>query len=316
MLGHGSINNYAMDETLYSKIYKLNNIGEYANDGTSAWPISADPKTFKYHVPTNHFEIDIWELMQHCTLTHSSIQKTRTTGSYDYRLYLNVHKFYHVGSRDKDTVNVIDWENPGTPRAVMKKEWFGTPADDYYFSTSAAYLDFTDGTTTRYTKNWLGRVTANYVEGLQVQLTAPRRYGFYWSTNGVDKFNFTLYIYDINGDGVEGDDAILGTSDMTYNTQDKMDPQKYDCVDDAEVANQYMYFLIDNVLYTSNVNHNSATNDLAVMFTDMLTNEGTNANPDKIDLEVDYVRVYQYDGKRDIVTRETEDFNNNNHFGY
>ena len=316
MLGHGSLNNYAMDETLYAKVYKLNNTGEYAYDGTSTWPESTDPKTFKYQVPSNHFEIDIWELMQHCTLTHSSIQKTRTTGSYDYRLYLNVHKFYSVGARGKDVVNVIDWDNPGTPRAVMKKEWFGTPEDDYYFSTSASYLDFTDGKTTRYTKNWLGRVTAEYVENLQIQLTAPRRYGFYWSTNGVDKFNFTLYIYDINGDGVEGDDAILGTSDMKYNTQDKMNPQDYDCVDDAEVANQYMYFLIDNVLYTSNVNHNNATSELAVMFTDFLTNEGTDENPDKIDLEVDYVRVYQYDGMRDIVTRETEDFNNNNHFGY
>ena len=322
MLGHGSFNNYAIEETLFSKVYRLNNVGDYAYDGKSTWPESTNPATYKYQVPTNCFEIDIWELMQSCTLAHSSYQKTRTTGSYDYRLYLNVHKFYSVGSRGQATVNVIDWDNPGTPRAVMKKEWFGTPEDDYYFSTSAAYYDFTDGKITRYTTTKGGLfnsqtyVTANYAESLQIQLTAPRRYGFYWSTNGVDKFNFTLYIYDVNGDGIEGDDAILGTSDMTYNTQDRMNPQDYDCIEDAEVANQYMYFLIDNVLYTSNTKHNDATSDLAVMFTDMLTNEGTADNPDKIDLDVDYVRVYQYDGRRDIITRETEDFNNNNHFGY
>ena len=316
MLGHGSINNAAIEETLFSKIFKLNNKGEYAYDGTTAWPISTDPKTYKYQMPTNYFEIDIWELMQNPSLTHSTLRKSKTTGSYDYRLYLNVHKFYSVGSRNQATVNVIDWNNPGTPRAVMKKEWFGTPSDDYYFSTSARYLDFTDGNTTRFTKDWLGRTTANYAEALQKQLTAPRRYGFYWSTNGVDKFNFTLYIYDINGDGVEGDDAILGTSDMKYNVQDKMDPANYDCINDAEVANQYMYFLIDNVLYTSNPGHQNATADNAVMHTDMLTDNGTAANPDKTTLDIDYLRLYQFDGKRDVVTRETEKFNNGNHFGY
>ncbi len=316
MLGHSSMNNYAIGESLYGKIYKLNNTGEYAYDGTSTWPISTDPKTYKYQIPTNYFEIDIWELMQHPERVNSTLQKTRTTGAYDYRIWLNVHKFYSVGARNQATVNVIDWDNPGTPLAVMKKEWFGTPADDYYFSASPNYLDFTDGKTTRMTKDWLGRITANYVEALQKQFTAPRRYGFYWSTNGVDKFNFTLYIYDINGDGIEGDDAILGTSDITYNTQDKMNPQDYDCVSDAEVANQYMYFLFDNILYTSNSKHSNSTAENAVMHTDMLTDEGTAANPDKIDLDIDYLRVYQLDGRRDIITRETEDFNNGNHFGY
>ena len=314
MLGHGAYNNWAMEETLYSKVYKLNNTGEYAYDGTTTWPVSTDPRTYKYQVPTNYFEIDIWELMQNNGIAHSSTQSSKLTGFYDYRLYLNVHKFYSVGARSNSTVNVIDWDNPGTPRAVMQKEWFGSK--EYYFSTSAAYHDFTDGSTTRFTKNWLGRVTANYVESLQKQLTAPRRYGFYWDTNGVDKFNLTLYIYDANGDGIEDDNMILGTSDMSYNTDSGKNPQNYDCVNDAEVANQYMYFLFDNVLYSSNPKHSSATSDNAAMHTDMLTNDGTSANPDKIDLDIDYVRVYQFDGRRDIVTGETESFNNGNHFGY
>ncbi|MBR6503008.1 MAG: hypothetical protein IKT42_06145 [Clostridia bacterium] len=316
MLGHGVMTNYAMDESLYGKVYKLNDTGKYAYDGKTVWPISNDLTTYKYQVPTNYFEIDIWELMQSNGLLYSSYQKTSTTGSYDYRLYLNVHKFYSVGARSQATVNVIDWDNPDTPRGVMQKEWFGEPSDDYYFSASAAYYDFTSGSVTRYTKDRSGRVTAKYNEDLQIQLTAPRRYGFYWSTNGVDKFNFTLYIYDVNGDGIEGDDAIVGSSSINYNTQDGMKPSNYDIVNDAEVANQYMYFIIDNVLYTSNAKHNDATEEVAVMFTDMLTNEGTTANPDKIGLEMDYLRVYQYDGRRDIITRETENFNNGNHFGY
>ena len=316
MLGHGHLNNTGYTESLYSKVYKLNNTGKYAYDGVTSSPVSTDPTTFKYQIPTNHFEIDVWELMQNPSITSSTIRKTKVNGSYDYRLYLNVHKFYSVGANKASVVNVINWDDPANPIGVMKKEWFGTPVDDYYFSTSAAYHDFTDGSTTRFTKDWLGRITANYSEELQRQLTAPRRYGFYWSTNGTDKFNFTLYIYDINGDGVEDDNAILGTSDMTYSTQDGMNPQNYDIIDDAEVANQYMYFLFDNVLYTSNPNHQDSTDELAVMHTDMLTDEGTAANPDKIDLEIDYIRVYQADGRRDIITRETEDFNNGNHFGY
>ncbi|MBR3969306.1 MAG: dockerin type I repeat-containing protein [Clostridia bacterium] len=321
MLGHGLYNNYAMDETLYGKVYKLNNTGEYAYDGKSTWAESTDPKTYKYQVPTNYFEIDIWELMQSNGIAASYFQQNKTTGFYDYRLYLNVHKFYSVGARGKDVVNVIDWNNPGNPRAVMQKEWFGSK--EYYFSTSAAYHDFTDGTNTRFTydeyKSGFSTktgVSANYIESLQKQLTAPRRYGFYWETNGVDKFNLTLYIYDANGDGNEDDTMILGTSDMTYNKDNGKNPQDYDCVDDAEVANQYMYFLFDNVLYSSNPKHKSSTTDNAAMHTDMLTDEGTAAAPDKIDLEIDYIRVYQYDGRRDIITRETEDFNNGNHFGY
>lgn len=315
MLGHGAGSNRHYSELLYSKVYKLNNVGEYAYNGTSSTPISTDPTTYKYQIPTTYFEIDVWELMQNNGIASSSVQKVKTTGFYDYRLYLNVHKFYSVGSNNAQIVNVIDWDNPGTPIKVMEKDWFGKKEGDYYFSTSATWHDFTDGTNTRFTKTG-NVVTANYVEELQRQLTAPRRYGFYWSTNGTDKFNFTLYIYDVNGDGVEGDDMILGTSDMTYNVQDKMDPQDYDVINDAETANQYMYFLFDNILYTSNPNHQDATAENAVMHTDMLTDEGTAENPDKIDLEIDYIRVYQFDGKRDVVTRLTEEFNNGNHFGY
>ncbi len=320
MLGHGSMNNFAMGESLYGKVYKLNNTGEYAYDGTSSWPISTDPKTYRYQVPTNYFEIDVWELMQNNGIAATHFQQNKLTGFYDYRLYLNVHKFYSVGARNQSTVNVIDWNNPGTPRAVMQKDWFGSK--DYYFSTSARYHDFTDGTTTRFTYSNYGflnlnrGVSANYVESLQKQLTAPRRYGFYWDTNGVDKFNLTLYIYDANGDGVEDDNMILGTSDMTYNTDSGKNPQDYDCVNDAEVANQYMYFLFDNILYSSNPKHSSSKTDDAAMHNDMLVNNGTSANPDKIDLEIDYLRVYQFDGRRDIVTDMTESFNNGNHFGY
>ena len=77
---------------------------------------------------------------------------------------------------------------------------------------------------------------------------------------------------------------------------------------DAKVFNQYMYILFDNKYYSSN--DNNVTNGSALQFTDLLTCAGLKS------FEIDYVRVYQEDGFRDIVTQETQAFNNNNHFGY
>ena len=77
---------------------------------------------------------------------------------------------------------------------------------------------------------------------------------------------------------------------------------------DAKVFNQYMYILFDNKYYSSN--ENNVTNGSALQFTDLLTCAGLKS------FEIDYVRVYQEDGFRDIVTQETQAFNNNNHFGY
>ena len=67
-----------------------------------------------------------------------------------------------------------------------------------------------------------------------------------------------------------------------------------------------MHFLIDNIYYAANQFNSNAN------FTDLLTYE----NNDKTTLDIEYLRVYQQDGKRDIITPETEAFNNGNHFGY
>lgn len=77
----------------------------------------------------------------------------------------------------------------------------------------------------------------------------------------------------------------------------------------AEVANQHQFFLIDNIYYTSNQYH---TSDETTLFTDLLDYN----NADKTTLEIEYLRVYQADEHRDIVTPDTEAFNNGNHFGY
>ena len=87
-------------------------------------------------------------------------------------------------------------------------------------------------------------------------------------------------------------------------------------VTDADIWNQYAYMLIDNSYYTSNP---TGSNGKVKMYTDLLTQSsghGTSGATDKTTFDIEYVRVYQQDGRRDLVTKETEAFNLGNHFGY
>ena len=105
------------------------------------------------------------------------------------------------------------------------------------------------------------------------------------------------------------------------NIQDKDPTVKTE--DEYSIWNQYAYMLLDNCFYTSNA-YGSATfnwnmgikkHDAEVgitPFTDVLSQE----SGDKTTFDVEYVRVYQQDGRRDIVTPATEAFNTGNHFGY
>ena len=91
--------------------------------------------------------------------------------------------------------------------------------------------------------------------------------------------------------------------------------------DEYSIWNQYAYMLLDNCFYTSNA-YGSANFDWSSFkhnaevgitpFTDVLSQE----SGDKTTFDVEYVRVYQQDGRRDIVTPATEAFNTGNHFGY
>ena len=83
--------------------------------------------------------------------------------------------------------------------------------------------------------------------------------------------------------------------------------------------------LLDNCFYTSNAygsatfDWNSWEHDAEVgitPFTDVLSQDTNKGILDKTTFDVEYVRVYQQDGRRDIVTPATEEFNTGNHFGY
>lgn len=171
----------------------------------------------------------------------------------------------------------------------------------------------------------------------QRKLTAMRRYGFEWKVESDEKgigtkATYTLYVWDPDGDGESGTNDYnkysitcdKTTSEIVYNeTQSTHKPlltnKTYytdlyylnQLIPDWEVSNQYMHFLIDNMYYAANQFKLDA-NGKPTNFTDLLTYE----NNDKTTLDIEYLRVYQQEGKRDIITPETEAFNNGNHFGY
>ena len=120
-----------------------------------------------------------------------------------------------------------------------------------------------------------------------------------------------------------GHDTAFDNNGTSVNIQDKDPTVKTE--DEYSIWNQYAYMLLDNCFYTSNA-YGSATFNWPSMkhnaevgitpFTDVLSKDTNKGIFDKTTFDVEYVRVYQQDGRRDIVTPATEAFNTGNHFGY
>lgn len=279
-------NNNAYSESLYGKVYKLN--PNY--DGVNAFDGSKFSTRYKYQLPNAYFEIDIIELMQDITMLGSRYQ-TRLTGVYDYNLTTNIHKYYDTYTSGNNCY-VVDW-NTGTSKQYSLSDIDSGSEQDWIVSSRANDYIFGSNTTDR-----------SYVENSHNKLTQMRRYGFEWTVTG-NSYSFVLYIFDPDGDGQNTDEYYREQlNGFTYN-------EGSGPVDDIDVANQYMHFIIDNIYYAAN-QKKLDSNRKPTNFIDLLTKQ----NNDKTTLEIDYLRVYQQDGKRDIVTPETESFNNGNHFGY
>ncbi len=123
--------------------------------------------------------------------------------------------------------------------------------------------------------------SSSYADEL-ANLQAMRKYGFLWDTTSSGT---TLKTYIYNTDG-----SLLTTLNASLSGTD---------------IDEYLHIIIDNEFYSSNT---------SAEYSGMLTTvSGKDA---KVKLEVEYVRLYQLDGKRDVVTIETESFNTGNHFGY
>ncbi len=339
-------NNNSFTNSLYGKVYKYNQYYNGLNPnytGDLNAMKSNDPSTYKYQLPNSYFEIDIIELMQDITnLPDKNVYGSQyastsnrilnrsswLTGLYDYNLPFNIHKYFDIGIVD-GKYYTIDWSgyiddpsgySAGTGYTAndTNDSDNSTSADDGIFSKQLGSHDFGNSQVTGYTRSGLAWSSSSYAAmtynaDAHELLTKERKYGFEWKVNtdesGVGQtFSYTIYIYDSDGNGKTDSYSF---SDITYNESNEL-KNLDNALANAEVANQYMHLLIDNTFYTNNQYHSNHTGGNYQLFTDLLSQE-TN---DKTTLDIDYLRVYQQDGKRDIITPETESFNNGNHFGY
>ena len=316
--------NTSYDRSLYGKVYKHN--GDWDSSKNSI--VANDITSYKYQIPTATYEIDMIEVMQNAsrygrakadpTGNVTSITNQLKLERYGvkeaigwYQIESSVHKWYHNGVVG-DNLYIIDWATGSVSNAISKGDFATTATDSWTHTIRGAYHDFGSSTKTQKAQEGgtLTYYTGEVSEEARDNLEKQRRYGFSWYTDGVD-FEVSLYVYNDDGSftyvpvAASGKDTINGFKDGSGTLEANNSLGLTDVYSDAKVFNQYMYILFNNNFYSAN-----ATSGEAVQFEDLLTAVGLGS------LELDYVRVYQQKGKRDIVTKETESFNNNNHFGY
>lgn len=328
--------NNDIGNTLFGKVFKLNNIAAYNDDGdpANAWDgtnalNSSIPSTFKYQLPNASYEIDIAEFMQMGTYGGDRDYKTAN---------FTFHKFYGNGIYTVDGVNKIKFINWDSLLKGGDAHHTVTFSDGFKvgkYSGNAASASMTavsfseflydtklDGTTTsissyiNYTTYNGEMIDFNRSESHfiatpgTVEIEGGQEYifGVKWdATDTTALYTFTVKNADTGEDVM---DPLVIEEDITYEqdaegTVTTILSKLSSLETDQQTANQYMYMLIDNTYATSAAGSESNYDDL-------LTQD---SNSSKIaTMEIDYVRVYQQ--KRDIVTPDTEEFNNGNHFGY
>ncbi len=316
-------------QSLYSKVYKTNKKW----NGTNQIDRS-NLDTYKYQVPSAYYEIDIFEVMQ----TPSHVQqyvnnsgnygtnyKTHNTAVGWYNMNGTIHKWYSNGVQN-DKLYIADWDNYSFKTQGMNFDTFSGTSSDWthrFKQTEHSFGGATAGSGNNkyYTTNPSNpdNVTA------RTKLQYERKYGFLWKATDTT-FECTLYIYDTNADGdattndivklpITSDDRVLTNAVeeewwglITNPVYEDANAAIYgDSAYNSKLMNSYMYLILDNKFYSYN---NSGD---GVAYTDLVTNAVSDASTS---FNIDYMRVYQLDGRRDIVTPETENFNNNNHFGY
>ena len=290
----GGGQNRTYDSSLYSKVYKLNPNWTGINAMHGAYP-----NTYKYQIPTAYLEHDIVELMQDISFVKefnsswenfwgSGMQpETHLTGVDRTKFNLTIHKWYEENV-DDNTLYVIDWDkwlnNRTAPTAYTLTDNGGT------FDTSVSGGQFIT--------RWGTSMKDIDMSSLS-NLAAEHIYGYEWvADESANTFKVTVYV-----DGV-----AKGSWDQSAAYYESAESKGGTYVKDGEVYNQYCHFILDNHFYSANQEHKNGTTE----YSDLLTYE----SGDKATWDIDYIRVYQENDKRDIITPETEDFNNGNHFGY
>ncbi len=301
--------NKGYDNSLYGKVYKLNtNWDGVSND----WD-KTNLNTYKYQIPSAIYEIDMIEVMQAASRVSgrqfswssgiTDREKTWKTAVGWYGINTTIHKWWNNGVDSKSNLLYIhDWDNYQVLGGITNDAFSTTSSEgSWIHNPGSTLMDF--GSTSN---------CASVSTTARDDLQKSRRYGFSWYTDAETGFEATLYVYNDDGSvrqtlPIASGASIGAMKDNNGKTEaNGAIGANANIYSDAKVFNQYMYVLLDNKYYSANEAHSGG----ATLFTDLLTAAGLTS------LEIDYVRVYQQDGERDIVTQETENFNNNNHFGY
>ena len=301
--------NKGYDNSLYGKVYKLNNNWDGVSD---VWD-KTNLNTYKYQIPSAIYEIDMIEVMQAASRVSgrefswssgiTDREKNWKTAVGWYGINTTIHKWWNNGvDSDANLLYIHDWDNYQVKGGITNDAFSTTSnAGSWIHNPGSTLMDF--GSTSN---------CASVSTTARDDLQKSRRYGFSWYTDAETGFEATLYVY--NDDGSVRQTLPIASGASIGTMKDKNGKTEANgaigananIYSDAKVFNQYMYVLLDNKYYSANEAHNGG----ATVFTDLLTAAGLTS------LEIEYVRVYQRDGERDIVTQETENFNNNNHFGY
>ena len=317
---------------LYNKVYKINSKW----DGVTMNTDPTDLTTYKYEMPQAFLEYDIVEFMQ--AQDAASSRSATTTGNYRDFIQLTIHKYYNQHVKE-GKLYVPDWSTGGYVSGYngITQDSFNTTSSKGDGSTFIHRFD-PDATTSAHPYTvvedyWLWQdetqTAASYsiAEAIKngklssgAKVNDIYTYGFWWSVDesansGKGAYDLIVYV-DFNNDG------NMAKSEMVFHINEAVGHEMNDPTwgstsastgGDAAVWNQYAYMLIDNAFYTTNPNTSNKSNEVGVtMFTDLLNDNGS----DKTTFDLEYVRVYQEDGRRDIVTNETEAFNTGNRYGY
>ncbi len=301
--------NNGYDNSLYGKVYKYNTNW----DGVSNVWDKTNLNTYKYQIPSAIYEIDMIEVMQAASRVSgrqfswssgiTDREKTWKTAVGWYGINTTIHKWWNNGvDSDANLLYIHDWDNYQVLGGITNDAFSTTSAaGSWIHNPGSTLMDF--GSTSN---------CASVSESARDDLQKSRRYGFSWYTDAETGFEATLYVYNDDGSvrqtlPIASGASIGAMKDDNGNTEaNGAIGSNANIYSDAKVFNQYMYVLLDNKYYSANEAYDGG----ATVFTDLLTAAGLTS------LEIEYVRVYQQDGERDIVTQETENFNNNNHFGY
>ncbi len=276
--------NNSIDNSLYSKVYERN---ERFN-GTSISPTGTDVTSYKYKVPTQTLEMDLFEIIQRPT----KIWGIFSSPSDDHNIKFNVHKWYNYSLDKTDTsltVYNLDWKNAptsGSFKTLLTAT--GTNGENYKQSSSSIKFNTnnlaTGGVNGAVTYEGNHATMQYNMANLRSndQITA-RRYGFLWTE---DKMTFTVY------NGTAANASVLYTATVTADQMNFGGSENY-YNNDKFGFGQYAYMLIENHIFTAQKNGSS----------------WYQADYDEIgecDLVIDYVRIYQLDEHRAIITPESE----------